>query len=441
MIIGVNAVIHDILSHGIAIGLVAMIAMAEYLGIRRNSAAWERFAGDLLKPTIVVITGIGAITGVGIWVTTSALSPRGISSLLRVFFWPWFIEWIVFTLEVIVILIYYFRRDSWDGERKRYRVYFGSAYVALGLISAFLITGILGFMLTPDGWPWDRSFWSAFFNPSFLPQLAVRLGWALALGAIFATGYLFISKREEEFRKEAARLFGKIVLASAVTTAFSVWWYLFTVPSSFKTHMVFSVMTSHFSQKPELFGIMNAAGATLLILFGIGAMKGSEKMSKILIIPALIVMFAFGGEFERIREFIRGPYIMPGYMYSNQVLLKENPYLSEEGMLKNAYWFNQTETEPTEVQQGAYLFGANCSSCHTIGGINDIRDRVRGRTEGGIAAILGHTHNMVPFMPPFSGLESERLILAKFLYGLSKGSIRAGTPSRYTPFRTRGKSE
>ena len=205
--------------------------------------------------------------------------------------------------------------------------------------------------------------------------------------------------------------------------------------------MVFSVLTSHFSQKPELFGIMNAAGAAILILFGIVAIKGSEKMSKILIIPALIIMFAFGGEFERIREFIRGPYIIPGYMYSNQVLLKENPYLSEEGMLKNAYWFNQTEKEPTEVQKGAYLFGANCSSCHTIGGINDIRDRVRGRTEDGLAAIIGHTHNMVPFMPPFSGLDSERLILAKFLYGLSKGSVHAGTPSRYTPFRTQEKSE
>ena len=191
-----------ILSHGIAIGLMAMIAMAEYLGIRRNSAPWERFAGDLLKLAIVIITGIGAVTGVGIWVTTSALSPRGISSLLRVFFWPWFIEWIVFTLEVIVILIYYFKRDSWDGERKRYRIYFGSAYVAFASISAFLITGILGFMLTPDGWPWDRSFWSAFFNPSFLPQLAVRLSWAFGLGAIFATGYLFISREKRGFGRK-----------------------------------------------------------------------------------------------------------------------------------------------------------------------------------------------------------------------------------------------
>jgi mono/diheme cytochrome c family protein len=171
------------------------------------------------------------------------------------------------------------------------------------------------------------------------------------------------------------------------------------------------------------------------VLFVLSGLKRSLLLSKVLVIPALIIMIGIVGEFERIREFIRGPYIMPGYMYSNQILLKENAYLSKEGMLANAYWFNTTEKEPTGVQKGAYLFGANCSTCHTIGGINDIRDRVRGRTEDGISVILAHTHNMVPFMPPFSGLQDERRILAKFLYGLSQGKIRFESPSRYTPFR------
>ena len=441
MIIGVNAVIHVILSHGVAIGLVAMVTMAEYIGIRRNSANWERFAGDLLKPAIVIITGIGAITGVGIWFTTSALSPRGISSMLRVFFWPWFIEWIVFTMEVIVIIIYYFMRDSWGEQKKRYRVYFGAAYMSLGLVSAFLITAILGFMLTPDGWPWSGSFWSAFFNATFLPQLLARLGGSFALGALFATGYLFISGRERDFRKEALSLFGKIMLASVIIAVFSLWWYILNVPSSFRTHAIFSILTSHFSQQPEIFWITNISGAVLLILFGIGAIGSSDKMSKILIIPALITMFVFTGEFERVREFIRGPYIMPGYMYSNQILLKENPYLSKEGMLKNAYWFNITAEEPTDIQKGAYLFGANCSTCHTIGGINDIKDRVKGRTEDGISVILGHTHSMVPFMPPFSGTEKERLVLAKFLHDLSEGGLQVGYPSRYTPFNAGDRGE
>jgi hypothetical protein len=435
MIIGVNAVIHVILSHGVAIGLVAMITIAEYIGIRKNSALWENFAKDLLKLAIIIITGVGAITGVGIWFTTSALSPRGISSMLRVFFWPWFIEWIVFTLEVIVILIYYFMRDSWNDHRKKYRVYFGIGYVFLASLSAFLITGILGFMLTSDGWPWDKSLVSAFFNPSFLPQLLSRLSLAFALGSLFALIYLLFGKKHEELRTEGLSVFSKIFFFPIIPLGLSLWWYFAVVPSSFKTHAIFSILTSRLSQQPEVFWIVNGVGIFLIILFVLSGLKRSLILSKVLVIPTLIIMIGFVSEFERIREFIRGPYIMPGYMYANQVLLKENVYLSEEGMLKNAYWFNTTERKPTEVQKGAYLFGANCSTCHTIGGINDIRDRVKGRTEDGISVILGHTHNMVPFMPPFSGLKSERLILAKFLYGLSQGSIRVEPPSHYTPFR------
>lgn len=172
MVIGVNAIVHVIISHGVAIGLMAMIFMAEYIGIRKNSETWENFAKELLKPAVIIITGVGAVTGVGIWFTTSALAPRGIGSMLRVFFWPWFIEWIVFTLEVIAILIYYFHWEKWTDDRKKYRWYLGLGYFLLASVSAFLITGIMGFMLTSDGWPWDKSFWSAFFNPSFVPSVA-----------------------------------------------------------------------------------------------------------------------------------------------------------------------------------------------------------------------------------------------------------------------------
>ena len=70
---------------------------------------------------------------------------------------------------------------------------------------------------------------------------------------------------------------------------------------------------------------------------------------------------------------------MPGYMYANQVLLKEGPLFDKKGALKGAYWFNETVNNPDVVRQGVYLFAQNCSACHTIGGINDIRDRVGGK--------------------------------------------------------------
>jgi mono/diheme cytochrome c family protein len=441
MVIGVNAIVHVIISHGVAIGLMAMIFMAEYIGIRKNSETWENFAKELLKPAVIIITGVGAVTGVGIWFTTSALAPRGIGSMLRVFFWPWFVEWIVFTLEVIAILIYYFQWEKWTANRKKYRWYLGLGYFLLASVSAFLITGILGFMLTSDGWPWNKSFWSAFFNPSFVPQLFVRFSGSFVLGALFAIFFLLFKKRDKQFQKEVLHFYSKILLISIISTALFSWWYFVVVPSRFKTHAIFSILTSHLSQQPEIFWISNVIGITFLILFSLLALKRSIPFSRVLIVPAILIMFGFVSEFERIREFIRGPYLMPGYMYSNQILIKESDFLKKDGLLKNSYWFNMTIGEPTDVGEGAFLFAQNCSMCHTIAGINDIKERVLGRTRDGIAVILNHTNDMVPFMPPFSGAERERQVMAHFLYQLSQGNFHLLSPSRYTPFSVEAKNE
>jgi mono/diheme cytochrome c family protein len=433
MTIGLNGVLHVVISHGIAIGVMAMVAISEYFGLKRSSAQWEAFARDLVKPAVIIITGVGAVTGVGIWFITSGLSPRGIGSMLRVFFWPWFIEWGVFTLEVIVILVYYFTWGRWTGERKSVHVRLGFGYISLALCSAFLITGILGFMLTSDGWPWDKSFWSAFFNPSFLPQLLLRIAGALGLGVLFSTAFLLFTRREESFRREALRFLGKGALISSGAVVIFTWWYFKVVPSSFKTNVTFSILTSHFSQQPELFWYANFTALGLIVLLSLLALRGLIIPSKVLVLPILLLSVGFVTEFERAREFIRGPYLMPGYMYTNQILLKEHGYYEKEGLLKNAYWYRVASSQQDAMTQGAYLFALNCSSCHTIGGINDIRDRVRGRPEDGIFVILGYTHEMAPFMPPFSGTEYERRTMASFLYQLATGEIKLEALSRFAP--------
>ncbi len=439
MTIALDAVLHVIIGHGLAIGALTMVVISEYFGFKKSSRDWEIFAKEYLKFLIIIITGVGAVTGVGIWFITSALAPRGIGSLLRVFFWPWFIEWIVFTSEVVVILIYYFTWDKWTGERKKKHIYIGLSYIFFALTSAFLITGILGFMLTPDGWPWDESFWSAFFNPSFLPQLLLRISGSFALGAIFSVGFLFATSREAVFRKEALRFFGKVALFSFSAAVIFAWWYFSVIPSTFKTFAIFAVLR-RFSQQPEIFYIITAISVFIFVLFVLSALRGSTFLSRVLIIPVLLISIGYVAEYEGVREFIRGPYIMPGYMYANQVLLKESPFLDQAGTLENSYWYGITTNSPNYINQGAYLFAQDCSMCHTIGGINDIKKRIKGRTEDGILVILNHTHEMVPFMPPFSGTDQERKIMAHFLYQLSNENIKLGEPSRFAPIKG-GKDE
>lgn len=434
MVIGLNAVIHVVLSHGVAIGVVTMIATAAWMGWRRGHPEWDTLAGDLLKPTVIIITGVGAVTGVGIWFTTSAIAPRGIGAMLRVFFWPWFAEWLVFTSEVIGILLLYFYWSRWTAERKKYRWQAGFGYALLGSLSAFLITGILGFMLTPDAWPNRKTLVSGFFNPSFYPQLVFRLGESIAMGALFVILFMLFTRRPPRFRRAALRIYSIIFGASLAVFGVSAWWYFSVVPATYKTHAIFSILTSHYSQIPDAFLAVNAAGFAFLIAMLISGMLRSVTAARLLIIPAIVFQIGFAAEYERVREFIRGPFLMPGYMYVNQVLLKETPLLDKQGMLGHSFWFATIERTPDVERQGAYLFGRNCAMCHTIGGLNDIRDRLRGRTLDGVAVILAHTHEMVPFMPPFSGTAAERRIAAQFLFELTrhKYGLRWST-ARYQP--------
>jgi hypothetical protein len=433
MVIGLVAIVHVIISHGVAIGLIAIVTLAEYLGVQRKRPEWEAHAERMLKPAVIIITGVGAVTGAGIWFTTSALNPRGIASLLRIFFWPWFLEWIVFTLEVVAILYYYFQWNRWTDTRKKNRWLFGAVYVGLASFSAVLITGILGFMLTSDGWPWNKTFVSAFFNPSFLPQLLFRLAISMVLGSLLAISFLLYSRYGADFRARALRVYGTILLVSSALTAGFASWYFAIVPSRFKTQAAFAVLTSHLSRYPHVFWLINAAGLALLCPVVAACLARKQALSRILVIPALVAAMGFVAEFERIREFIRGPYVIPGYMYSNQMLVGEEDYFRQKGLLEGSPWYSLAGRNSDETSEAAFLFMQNCSSCHTIGGINNIARRARGRSRDGIAVILSHTHEMVPFMPPFSGTPEERLMLAGFLYQLSQGEVRLRPSARLLP--------
>ena len=216
LLIALDAVFHVFVSHGIAIGAGTFIVVAEWLGWRRGEPAWEAFARRMIKPTAIVIVAVGAPTGAGIWLITSVIAPRAIGSLLRVFFWPWFVEWLVFTGEVVLLLTYLFTWDRWSGARKSRHVALGWIYVAFSTATAALISGILGFMLTPDGWPWQEGLRRAFLNPTYLPQLLVRLAEALLLGSAYALLWLPSSVRDESFRRRAASTIGRVAGVAAL---------------------------------------------------------------------------------------------------------------------------------------------------------------------------------------------------------------------------------
>ena len=156
MTIALDAVLHVFISHGLAIGLASMLVLFQTLTWLGKGAFWAQISRSLLGPVVVITTSIGAVTGVGIWFITGALAPEGIGSLIHLFFWPWFIEWGAFTTEVVLLLIYYYLWDRLAQDKPGVLAALGWGYVAVAVSSAFLISGILGFMLTPGGRPSAR---------------------------------------------------------------------------------------------------------------------------------------------------------------------------------------------------------------------------------------------------------------------------------------------
>jgi mono/diheme cytochrome c family protein len=433
MVIGGNAIIHVWFSHGVAIGVFGMIVVAELIGFLKGDAEWEGFARYVNKPVTIAISSIGAPTGVGIWFTIGVLAPRASSSMLRIFFWPWFYEWIVFVAEAIILIVYYYlwARMSVNPRLKKWHIVLGFSYIGLAWISAFLITGIIGFMLTPDGWPWKNTLLAAFFNPSLWPQTFIRFFGGLALGVILVMLFLIPRSWVPEFRRSALQLFGFFLLVFSILTGGFTWYYFRNIPETYKTHKLFAILTSHLSQKPEWYWILNGIALLLIALLILFCLLRLGVGARIMVIPALIAGLVFAAEFERTREFIRGPYVMPGYMYANQVLLKEAPYLNHAGSLPQSYWYNAAYAKPDFRQTGQALFGNNCTTCHTIGGLNDIKDRLRGRPVDAIAVMEAHTNEMVPFMPPFSGTRRERMLLSKYLYEITNHKLAQPAPVRY----------
>jgi mono/diheme cytochrome c family protein len=435
--IALNAVLHVFISHGVSIGAIGLIVLAEYYGWKKNNPDWEKLARDFLGVLVIVITGVGAVTGAGIWITASALSPRAIGSIIRIFFWPWFIEWGVFLTELILLLVYYFLWTKVGPERKVRHIRLGLAYVLMALFSAVLITGILGFMLTPDGWPARHRFWPAFFNPTFWPQVLLRIAEAFLLGAVFMLTFLLLTRRPPEFRRESLPVFGRVLLHSSAALVIFGGWYYLAVPAALRTQALFSVLTSHLSQTPQVFFWVNGLGMFCLLALGLVTLGRGRWAARLLIGPALLASLLIVAQVERMREFMRGPYLLPGYMFTNQVLLKEKPFFDREGILAQSVWFNLAAPRPgadTETARGAYLFAQNCSMCHTLSGVNAMDRRLRGRPEDGIRVIIGHTHDLVPFMPPFSGTDEELQTLAAFLYGIARKSAPPQTPSRFAPW-------
>lgn len=425
LLIALIAVLHVFINHAMAVGAMPLVTFLEWMGFRRRDEQWDRLAYGFLTVCFIVTTSVGALTGVGIWLSTSLVNPAAIGSLIRVFFWAWFSEWIVFVLEVLAIMVYTltWRRMA---ARKGVHIAVGAALSALSWVTMAIITAILGFMMDPGNWPVARSFLTALANPIYLPQLAFRTPVAmLAAGTMALALVPFLGKENQQLRQRVMRVISIWVLAWLPLAVAAGLWYRSVIPSWMVGNTPVAIATQAFSSwYGALLGVLAAMAAAVLAVAGLGAARPAWLPRLLAVVP-LVLTLTLLGAFERVREFIRKPFVISSYMYANGIPTANLALLQEDGLLAHATYNSVREVSPANrLQAGREVFLLACSRCHTTRGVNSVVKKLEllygppPWDRDTVKAYLKSMHNVRPYMPPFPGSDEELGALSDFLVGL-----------------------
>lgn len=429
LLMAVTAIIHVLINHPFAVGGYPLLVLMERWAWKTKNRELDEIAYKITFIFFIVTTTFGAITGVGIWLTSALIAPFAIGSLLRVFFGAWATEWIVFIIELILILSYYLTWHKWqEGRKKIAHMYLGLALAVFSWITMAIITAILGFMMNPGQWNGQEllgevDVWAASFNPLYLPQLAFRTGYSMLTGGVLVWFLiLFFTKNKPDFRAGLIRRISAWILLWLPFSLAGGAWYWRSVPDFMKKNVDVALLGKTFAMWHDRLLWIGAMMVAAIFISAIwGFLKPRTVKSAILIFPFFFSLWLLG-HFERVREFVRKPYIISNYMYANGIRKSELPVLQRDGMLTYATYVKFHEvTESNMKEAGKDVFMIACSRCHTATGMNGAVNKFDGMYGGrewqpeAMKVFLQNMNTSHPYMPPFPGNEKEMEALIAYL--------------------------
>lgn len=445
LLIAAVAITHVFIAH-FAVGGGIYLAVTHGIALRRRDELLFRYLYDHSRFLVLLAFVAGAVTGVGIWVTISLVSPAATSRLIHSFVWAWAAEWCFFAVEIVAGYVYYYglrrlRRIEAeaatsldargapaaliDAERRRlHRVAWVYAFSAW--MSLFIINGILTFMLTPSEWArmlhadvFDPNFgfWLGIFNDTFWPSLLLRTISSLALAAIFVA--VIVNALRTYTRPERHRIIsmGAYYMLPLVLMAPLAAWYFAELPADART-LAFGgavAMTLFMA-----FGIVASLLVGAYAYFGLIRYQRYINLETSLLL--LAIAFIATGSMEFVREGIRKPYLIYGVLYSNGI--PADPQwerrLRAEGSLAHMPFIRRPGESAGDVRRlplheaGELVFRAQCASCHVPGGFNGLEPLVRDKSREWLTTTTRELHRVRHFMPPFLGDDFELAAIVEY---------------------------
>jgi mono/diheme cytochrome c family protein len=393
------AILHVFVSH-FAIGGGLYLVVAERSARKAGDVKRLEFLEKLTRFFVLVTLVFGALTGVGIWFIIGLLNPAATEALIHHFVWGWATEWTFFVVEIAAAIVYFY---GWKTMSARNHQTVGWIYFAAAWLSLVVINGIICFMLTPGQWLQTGNFWHGFFNPTFWPSLVFRTGICLVLAGVYA---MVVASREQpvDFKARLVRYNAVWSIVGLAVMVPSFLWYWKSIPAEITAAAGERMPTPMAS----LDGAYLSVGvlAVLIVVFGVAIPK---RMYTAVALIMMAISLTFFGEFEWMRESIRKPYVIYGYMYGNAVEVTKVEDYERDGYLAHISFRTGDD--------GADLFRRACRSCHTIDGYyKPLAPVFNGTDREFIAGLTRGAHTLAGNMPPFLGTEEEAALLADHIW-------------------------
>ncbi len=417
MLIGIVAILHVFVAH-FAVGGGFFLVLTERRAAREGDEALLAYVRRHSQFFVLVVLVFGAVSGVGIWWSIGLVTPPATSTLIHVFVWVWAMEWVAFFTEIAAAFIYYY---GWDRLPRRAHLAVGWIYAGAAWLSLFQINGILTFMLTPGNWPETQSLASAFINPTMLPSAVIRTAVSVALAGLYALVTAALIP-EDGLRLRVTRHAARWVMVGVAVLPLAGPWYIASLPPlAREISMGGAPAVTIFAGLTILFS------ALLVALVFVSAYLYPRSFNVGLAMIALALGLVTTGITEWVREAVRKPYLIYGYMWSNGIRVAEAPRLRTEGVLPSAKWAETPVAWPgNTLEAGGEVFRLECGSCHTVDGYNGMRFMVKGWSRELIGEALDRLDELKGFMPPFVGTRPEKEALLEWLHRL--GGERASSP-------------
>jgi len=432
MLVAVVAIIHVIINHGLAVGFAPLVTVLEFTGYQKSKSdpvkgkAWDEMARKLMFIAFIITTTAGALTGVGIWVAASLANPASLGSLIRVFYFAWFSEWIIFVLEVVFIMIYYltWKKSNESAKNKRRHILFGAWLSIFSWLTMAIIVGILAFMMDPGSWIEKKSLFTGFLNPIYLPQLIFRTPVAMMMAgtiALMITGY--VMNKNNSHKPGIMKYISFWILLWMPVAAAGAFLYYWHIPRTMIGNLPVALGTQQFQDWYGSLLTVTLVVIAIGFIIGITGTFSPKRLPKHLLVIPVLASFIFLGTFERLREFIRKPFVIGEYMYANGILVEEYPLYQQTGLLKHTPYSEFSDiTEDNKIAAGEAVFTLACSRCHTTHGISSVVrkfERLYGNAvpldAEAMKAYVKSMHNVRHYMPPFPGNDAELDALTSYV--------------------------